>query len=207
MIVELPGFENVVSLSRRGELVDVQPCISQSTVKRLNEGVSHRFAGPKKVELHAHNTPNLRAPVIRRNGAWALRPVQGSIDNHQDPKRLPRRPGYHGQKSCSRAPSVPPVPEPVLKAGRYIPSSHPLPIHEPVFTPQQHPDPHVAEPWVSVGQIANAESKALLILRPSSSIPGGSTEVRKPTGPCTPYLQYDLKSLSQFPPAGEPPLL
>lgn len=44
--------------------------------------------------------------------------------------------------------------------GDMFPASHPLPIHEPVFTPQQHPDPHVVEPWPRVGQIASAESKA-----------------------------------------------
>ena len=39
IIVEPPGFDNVLRLSHRGELVDVQTFISQSTVKRLYEGV------------------------------------------------------------------------------------------------------------------------------------------------------------------------
>ena len=56
-----------------------------------------------------------------------------------------------------------------------IQSSYSLPIHEPAFAPQQHPDPLVAEPWPGVGQIANAEPESRLILRPTSSIPGGST--------------------------------
>ena len=62
IIVEPPGFDNVLSLGHRGELLYVQTLISQSTVKRLNEGVFHRFAGPNKVELHA---PTIR-PIFER---------------------------------------------------------------------------------------------------------------------------------------------
>ena len=53
IIVEPPGFNDVLGLGERDELVHVHTLVSQSAVKRFNEGVFHRFAGPNKVELHA----------------------------------------------------------------------------------------------------------------------------------------------------------
>ena len=51
IIVEPPGFDDVLGLGERAELVHVQTFISQSAVKGLNEGVLHRFAGPNEVEF------------------------------------------------------------------------------------------------------------------------------------------------------------
>jgi hypothetical protein len=53
IIVEPPGFDEVLGLGERGELVSVYTFVSQSSVKRFNEGVFHRCAGPNTVELHA----------------------------------------------------------------------------------------------------------------------------------------------------------
>jgi hypothetical protein len=53
IIVELPGFNEVLGLGARGELVHVQTFVSQSADKRFNEGVLHRFALPNEVELYA----------------------------------------------------------------------------------------------------------------------------------------------------------
>jgi hypothetical protein len=53
IIVEPPGFDDVLGLGERVELMHVQTFISQSAVKRLNEGVLYRFAGPNEVEWHA----------------------------------------------------------------------------------------------------------------------------------------------------------
>jgi len=51
IIVEPPGFDHVLSLGERAELGHVETFISQSAVKRLNESVLHRFAGPNEVEF------------------------------------------------------------------------------------------------------------------------------------------------------------
>ena len=53
IIVEPPDFNEVLGLGERAELVHVQTLVSQSSVKRFNEGVLHRFARPNEVELHA----------------------------------------------------------------------------------------------------------------------------------------------------------
>ena len=62
IIVEPPGFNDVLGLGERAELVHVQTLVSQASVKRFNEGVFHRFAGPNKVELQA---PTIR-PIFER---------------------------------------------------------------------------------------------------------------------------------------------
>lgn len=71
-----------------------------------------------------------------------------------------------------------PDPHAELQAVQSIEAPHPFPIHEPAFTPQQHPDPQVSESRPGVGEIANAETEARLILRPTPSIPSCSTELR-----------------------------
>ena len=53
IIVETPGFDDVLGLGHRGELVYAQTIISQSAVKVLNKGIFHRFARSNEVELHA----------------------------------------------------------------------------------------------------------------------------------------------------------
>ena len=52
IIVEPPGFDNVLNLGHRGELVYVQTLIAQSAVKGLNKGILHGFARSNEVELH-----------------------------------------------------------------------------------------------------------------------------------------------------------
>jgi hypothetical protein len=44
IIVEPSGFDDVLGLGERGELVHVQTLDSQSVVKRFNEGLFHRSA-------------------------------------------------------------------------------------------------------------------------------------------------------------------
>jgi hypothetical protein len=53
IIVEPPGFDEVLGLGHRGERVYVYTLVSQSSVTRFNEGVLHRFARSNAVELHA----------------------------------------------------------------------------------------------------------------------------------------------------------
>ncbi len=53
IIVEPPGFNDVLGLSQRGELVYIPTLISRSSVKRFNEGVLYGFALPNEVEVHA----------------------------------------------------------------------------------------------------------------------------------------------------------
>lgn len=50
-IVELPGFDDSLSLGHLGEPVHIQAFIAQSVIIRLNEGIIHRFAGSNEVEL------------------------------------------------------------------------------------------------------------------------------------------------------------
>src|SRR5512147_483749 len=141
------------------------------------------------------------------------------IHDRQDPKRPSISQGimheihapafswtgwYRGWATMQRDVLPPPHAHPQLQSLQSIEPSYPLPIHEPAFAPQQHPDPQVAEPGSGVGQIANAEPETGLILRPTSSIPGGSTELRQPAGPRTPHLERGLKPLSQFPAADGP---
>lgn len=51
-------------------------------------------------------------------------------------------------------------------------------------------------------QIPNAEPESRLILGATCSIPGGSAELRQPTGPRTTHLKRPMKPLGQFPAAG-----
>jgi len=71
-----------------------------------------------------------------------------------------------------------PDPHAELQALQSIEPSYALAIHEPAFPPQQHPDPQIPKPGPGMGEIANAESEARLILRPTPSIPRGATELR-----------------------------
>ncbi len=64
-----------------------------------------------------------------------------------------------------------------LQAIQAIQASDALPIDRPAFTPEQHPDPLVAEPGPGMRQIPDAEPQGGLILRPASPIPGGPTEL------------------------------
>ena len=62
IIVEPPGFNDLLGFGHRGELVYVQTFISQSAVKRFNKGVYHQFAWSNEVELDA---PLIR-PICER---------------------------------------------------------------------------------------------------------------------------------------------
>ena len=53
IIVAPPGFDDVLGLGERAELVHVQTLVSQSAVKRFNKAILHRFAGSNTVQLHA----------------------------------------------------------------------------------------------------------------------------------------------------------
>ena len=53
IVVEPPGFDEVLGLGHRGELVYGQTFVSQSAVQRFDDRVSHRFARPNEVELYA----------------------------------------------------------------------------------------------------------------------------------------------------------
>ena len=52
IIVEPPGFKDVLSLSERDELMHVQTLVAQSADTRLNEGILHRCAESNDVERH-----------------------------------------------------------------------------------------------------------------------------------------------------------
>jgi len=52
-MVEPPGFDNVLGLGHRGELVYIQTFISQSADKGFNKGILHGFARSNEVELDA----------------------------------------------------------------------------------------------------------------------------------------------------------
>ena len=58
-----------------------------------------------------------------------------------------------------------------------IQSSDSLAIHQPALSPQQHPDPLIAELRSGMGQIPNAEPEGRLIFRAAASIPGGSPKL------------------------------
>jgi hypothetical protein len=62
IIVAPPGFDNVLSLGHRGELMYVQTFIAQSAVKGFNKGILHGFARSNEVELH---TPPI-GPIFER---------------------------------------------------------------------------------------------------------------------------------------------
>ena len=53
IVVEPPGFNDLLRLHYRGKLVYVQTLVSQSVVKGFNKGILHGFAGSNEVELHA----------------------------------------------------------------------------------------------------------------------------------------------------------
>jgi len=62
IVVEPPGFKDLLRLHYRGKLVHVQTLVSQSAVTRFTEGVFHGFAGPNKVERHG----TTRGPLFER---------------------------------------------------------------------------------------------------------------------------------------------
>jgi len=65
IIVEPPGFNDVLGLGERAELMHIQTLVSQSAVKGLNKGILYGFTWSNEVELHPPaDRLNLRAPVI-----------------------------------------------------------------------------------------------------------------------------------------------
>jgi hypothetical protein len=62
IIVEPPGFDDVLGLGHRGELVYVHTLIAQSAVKGFNTAILHVFAWSNEVELH---TPSI-GPIFER---------------------------------------------------------------------------------------------------------------------------------------------
>ena len=86
---------------------------------------------------------------------------------------------------------------------RYKPT-HALPIHQPAFAAQQHPNPLIPKPWPRVGQIANPQPQRRSDPWPTRSIPRRSTELRQPTGPRTADLEGALKPAGQLPAACGP---
>ncbi len=97
-----------------------------------------------------------------------------------------------------------PDPHTQLQAIESVQSSDALPIHRPAFTPQEHPNAQISKPGSRVSEIANPYPECRLILGPTPSIPGRSTELGQPAGPRTPYLKHRLKPLGEFPAAGGP---
>ncbi len=79
-----------------------------------------------------------------------------------------------------------------------IQSSAALPIDQPSLTPQQHPDPHVANPRPGMSQIANTLPQGGLILRATPSIPEGAAELRQLTGPQATELKRLVKPVGRF---------
>ena len=68
----------------------------------------------------------------------------------------------------------PPHAHPELQAIESIESSHPLAIHRPALTTEQHPDPQSTKPRASMGEIPNAHSLA----RTDPSLDCGDTRRR-----------------------------
>jgi len=62
ILVEPPGFDEVLGLGERGELVHVHTLVSQAAVKGFNTGILHGFAWPNAVELHA----SVIGPILER---------------------------------------------------------------------------------------------------------------------------------------------
>jgi hypothetical protein len=84
-------------------------------------------------------------------------------------------------------------------------SSDSFAIDQPsLLTPQEHPSAQISKPWSRVSEIANPYPECELILGPTPSIPGRSTELGQPTGPRTPYLKRRLKPVGELPAAGGP---
>ena len=50
-----------------------------------------------------------------------------------------------------------PHPHPELQSLESIEPPHPFSIHQPAFTPQEHPDPQIFKPWARMGEIANPD--------------------------------------------------
>lgn len=97
IIVHAPGFDEGLRLGQRGELMHVQALITESPVKRFNEGIFHRFARSNEVELDASPIrPILQGarlefcPMIHRDRAGHRRCVQYTIKHLPD--RLSRHP-------------------------------------------------------------------------------------------------------------------
>jgi hypothetical protein len=91
IIVEPPGFDDLLGLGHRGELVYVQTFISQASVKGFKQGIFHGFARANKVELHAPTIgPIFECPrlelgaMLHRERAWAVRPLPRSIEDLAD---------------------------------------------------------------------------------------------------------------------------
>jgi hypothetical protein len=53
IIVEPPGFNDVLGLGHRSELVPVQTLVSQAAVTGFNSGMLHGFARPNAIEWDA----------------------------------------------------------------------------------------------------------------------------------------------------------
>ncbi len=53
-----------------------------------------------------------------------------------------------------------------------------LPIDEPTFTPEQHPELQITKPRLGMCEITNAQLQCRLIFRTAVSVPRGSTELR-----------------------------
>jgi hypothetical protein len=85
-----------------------------------------------------------------------------------------------------------------LQALESIEPSHPLPIHPPALAMQEHPDAQRPKPRAGMGQIANAHPQRGLIFRAASSVPRGSTELGKTTGPQATDLKRPVKPAGQF---------
>jgi hypothetical protein len=62
IVVEPPGFDDVLGLGHRDELVYVQTFSSQSAVNGFNKGIFHGFARSNEVEWHA----SLIGPIFER---------------------------------------------------------------------------------------------------------------------------------------------
>jgi hypothetical protein len=73
---------------------------------------------------------------------------------------------------------APPDPHAELQSVETIEAPHSFAVHEPALASQQHPDPLVPKPWSSMGEISNAQAERRLILRPTTAIPRGPTELR-----------------------------
>lgn|GEM_PF-1657319 len=91
-----------------------------------------------------------------------------------------------------------PHPHAQLQTIKSVQSSDALSIHPPAFPTQQHPDPQRPKPRARMGQIANAQPQRGLIFRAAASIPGGSAELRQPTGPQATDLKRLVKPGGQF---------
>ncbi len=62
IIVEPPGFDDLLGLGHRGELVYGHTSISQAAVTEFNTGILHRLAQANKVDLRTQPTD----PIFER---------------------------------------------------------------------------------------------------------------------------------------------